>query len=190
MKYVSEISWEMGKDTYPNTVASTTSLKIALLPGSESLTSFTWTRSLRTATSYFIPRRPACRTSHTWVLSRTTPSFLVVPGRDLVGAAREKSCRIICRRMEWTCKTERRGICNSKDANVCDTVSRTGATTYQGRQDCVQEAVEFGSPDQRQNHQNDRAPIRIAALRPDDCTTFRVRYRSLRWSDRLERVER
>jgi hypothetical protein len=179
----------MRKGAYPSTVASTTSLKIALLQGSEPLTSFTWTRSLRTATSYFIPRRPACRTSHTWVLSRRTPSFLVAPGRGtLVGTAREKSCRIICRRMEWICKTERRGICNSKEAKVCDTVSRTGATTYQNRQDCVQRVAGFGSPDQRRNHQSDQAQIRIKALRPDGCTIFRVRNRSLRLSDHLKGV--
>ena len=91
--------------------------------------------------------------------------------------------------MEWTCKTERRGICNSKEANVCDTVSRTGATTYQNHQDCVQKVVEFGSPDQRRSHQNDQAQIRIAASQPDDCTIFRVRDRSLRLSDHLEGVE-
>ena len=96
--------------------------------------SFTCTRSFLTATSYLIPRRPACRTSHTWVLSRRTPSFLVALGRVLVGTPSEKSCRIICRRVEWTWRTERRGICNSKEANVCDTVSRTGATTFQNFQ--------------------------------------------------------
>jgi hypothetical protein len=88
--------WEAGGGTHPSTAASTTSFRIALLRGPESpWVSFVRTRSLRTATSYFIPRRPACRTSHTWVLSRRIPSFLTVVGRALGGAASENSCRII-----------------------------------------------------------------------------------------------
>jgi hypothetical protein len=79
------------------------------------------TTSLRTATSYLIPSNPACRTSQIWLFSFPGPFAPV---------GRVKSCRIICKRTECTCSTERRGMCKSKDARVCETVSRTGATTW------------------------------------------------------------
>ena len=80
--------------------------------------------SLRIATSYLSPSRPACRTS------QTEPRRIPLISAAIVGSARSESCRIMSSSTQCVARTRSSLMCGSSCASVCDAVSRTGATTW------------------------------------------------------------